>query len=44
MNYYLTRGVEIRKCCACPRASYLKKITCPVLFKHLILANTVAGS
>jgi hypothetical protein len=23
------RGVEIRKCCACPRASYLKKVTCP---------------
>ena len=23
------RGVEIRKCCACPWASHLKKVTCP---------------
>ena len=24
------RGVEILKCSTCPRASYLKKVTCPV--------------
>ena len=23
------RGVEILKCSTCPRASYLKKVTCP---------------
>jgi len=45
------RGVEIRKCCACPRASYLKNVTCLdkilfvlFLFKHSIFANTIAGS
>ena len=47
---HLYRGVEILKCATCPRASYLKKVTCPdkillvlfFVFKHLILANTVA--
>jgi hypothetical protein len=38
------RGVEILKCSTCPRASNLKKVTCPGFFlnKHLILAKTVA--
>ena len=43
------RGVEILKYYTCPRASYLKKVTCPdkfylscFLHKHLILTNTVA--
>jgi hypothetical protein len=48
---YIYWGVEILKCSTCPRASYLKKVTCPdkilldklscFLYKHLILANTV---
>ena len=44
-----SRGVEILKCSTCPRASHLKKVTCPdkillvlFLYKHLILINTVA--
>ena len=48
---YIYWGVEILKCSTCPRASYLKKVTCRdkilldklscFLYKHLILANTV---
>jgi hypothetical protein len=36
--------VEMLKCSTCPRASYLKKVTCPGFFlnKHLILAKTAA--
>ena len=49
-KYNRCRGVEIRKC-AFSQESYLKKVTCPYkillvlfLFKHSILAKTVAGS
>ena len=41
--FFIFRSVEILKYSTCPRASYLKKVTCPGFFFILILANTVAN-